>query len=206
MKTAAKNDGFTLLEVLIALAIVALAVGALLGTVTSSASNLIYLKDKALAQWIALNRLTEMRIAQVMPDPGRRTGFTEMAGQKWQWESEVIELPVVKGLFRIEIHVRPTGESVDDQKTVTKDTAQKEPESKSGGSELDKLSWTGSAVGVVGTSRSAVKQSIAVEFGAEPQNGTPGTPGTPNTPGGKVPGGPGQPTVPPRGGVTTPDR
>ena len=56
--------GFTLLEVLIALAIVAMSVGALLGTVTSSASNIIYLKEKTLAEWVALNRLTEIRIAQ----------------------------------------------------------------------------------------------------------------------------------------------
>jgi general secretion pathway protein I len=203
-----KAVGFTLLEVLIALAIVALAVGALLGTVTSSASNVIYLKDKTLAQWVALNRLTEIRIAQVMPDKGRRTGFTEMAGQKWQWESEVIELPV-KGLFRIEVHARPTGENADDNKTITKETAQKEPESKSGGSELDKLSWTASAVGVVGTSRSAVREAIAAEYGREPQSGTPGNPnnpGGPNPGGPKVPGAPGQQPVNPGGGVGTPDR
>src|SRR5438034_7547550 len=111
MKGAAKNSGFTLLEVLIALAIVALAVGALLGTVTSSASNVIYLKDKTLAQWVALNRLTEIRIAQILPDKGSRTGFSEMSGTKWQWEQEVIELPV-KGLFRVEVRARSTGESV----------------------------------------------------------------------------------------------
>ena len=60
--------GFTLLEVLIALAIVALSAGALLGTITSSASNVAYLQDKTLAEWVALNRLTEIRIAQQMPD------------------------------------------------------------------------------------------------------------------------------------------
>jgi general secretion pathway protein I len=208
----ATRRGFTLLEVLIALAIVALAVGALLGSVTSSASNVIYLKDKTLADWVALNRLTEIRIAQVMPDKGRRTGNTEMAGMKWQWEEEVIELPV-KGMFRVEVRARPTGEIVDDQKTIKKATAQKETESKSAGSELDKLSWTASAIGVVGTSRSDIRDAIAAEFGAQPQTGGPGTPGGPRTPGGKVPpenepGGPGAPPVNPNPGAggATPDR
>ena len=59
-----------MLEVLIALAIVAMSVGALLGTVTSSASNVIYLKEKMLAEWVALNRLTEVRIDQQMPAKG----------------------------------------------------------------------------------------------------------------------------------------
>ena len=94
---AASARGFTLLEVLIALAIVAMSVGALLGTVTSSASNVIYLKDKTLAEWVALNRLTEMRIDQNMPDQGKRNGNTVMGGMRWEWEEEVIELPV-KGI------------------------------------------------------------------------------------------------------------
>ena len=47
-----KRRGFTLLEVLIALAVVALSASALLGTVTSSGSNVAYLHDKTLAEWV----------------------------------------------------------------------------------------------------------------------------------------------------------
>ena len=98
---------------LIALAIVAMSVGALLGTVTSSASNVIYLKDKTLAEWVALNRLTEIRIDQHMPDMGKRSGNAVMGGMRWEWEEEVIELPI-EGMFRIEVRAQPTGETVDD--------------------------------------------------------------------------------------------
>lgn len=193
--------GFTLMEVLIALVIVTLAVSALLGTVTSSGSNVSYLKDKTIAEWVALNRLTEIRIAQQMPDKGRRTGNTDMAGMHWQWEEEVIELPV-KGMFRVEIRARPTGEFVDDQKTVSNATAQKESESKSAGDEVDKLAWTTSVFGVVGTSQSARREAIAAEFASQGQGGGPGAPG-----GGKgQPGQPGQPPVNPGGGGSTPDR
>jgi len=196
MRSSTRKRGFTLIEVLVALVIVTLAVSALLGTVSSSGSNIAYLKDKTLAEWVALNRLTELRIAQQMPDKGRRTGNTDMAGMRWQWEEEVIELPV-KGLFRIEVRARPTGEFVDDQKTASKPGAQKETESKSAGSEVDKLAWTTSVVGVVGTSQSARREAVAEEFAAAPQNGAPGpgggkgAPGESHTP---VAPGPGSPT------------
>ncbi len=124
MKSSRRHQGFTLLEVLIALAIVAMSVGALLGTITSSASNIIYLKDKTLAEWVALNRLTEVRIDQQMPAKGKRSGNTVMAGMRWEWQEEVVELPVVKGLFRIEVRAHATGEAVDDSRAVEKPSAQ----------------------------------------------------------------------------------
>jgi hypothetical protein len=149
---------------------------------------------------VALNRLTELRIAQQMPDKGRRTGNSDMAGMRWQWEEEVIELPV-KGLFRIEVRARPTGEFVDDAKTVSETSAQKETESKSAGSEVDKLAWTTSVIGVVGSSNSARREAVAAEFGSAPQNGGPTGPG-----GGKGAPGESHQPVAPGGGGATPDR
>ena len=48
-----RAPGFTLIEVLVALAIVAIGMAAVLSTLTSSASTVIYMKDRTLAQWIA---------------------------------------------------------------------------------------------------------------------------------------------------------
>src|SRR5690349_17053492 len=135
-----RHGGFTLLEVLIALAIVAMSVGALLGTITSSASNVIYLKDKTLAEWVALNRLTEVRIDQNMPAKGARTGNTVMGGQRWEWKEEVTELPI-KGMFRIEVRAHPTGELVDDTRPVDKPTEQKLSPSTSAGTATDSIAW-----------------------------------------------------------------
>ncbi len=190
--------GFTLIEVLIALAIVAMAVGALLGTVTSSASSVIYLKEKTIAEWVALNRLTEVRIAKLMPDPGKRTGKNDMGGMRWQWEEEVTELPI-KGMLRIEVRARPTGEAVDDTRPTQKGTAQKETDSTSSGSENDKLNWTTTAIGVVSTARSDRTSAIAAPFTGNLQGGpgNPGNPGGANPPGG-TPNGPNPPgTTPP---------
>jgi general secretion pathway protein I len=198
------SRGFTLVEVLVALAIVALSVGALLGAITSSASNVLYIKDKTIAEWVALNRLTEIRTWQQMPAKGNRTGKTDMAGVRWQWESEVTELPV-KGMFRIDVHVRSTGESVDDEKKPpARSESQAEPESSTAGSDLDDVSWTTTVTGVVGTSTSDRRPPIAFQYAVATQPNGPGgpnNPGTPNAPGTGTPGNPsgkpGSPNNPP---------
>jgi general secretion pathway protein I len=197
--TLAAARGFTLLEVLIALAIVAMAVGALLGTVTSSASSVSYLKDKTIAEWVALNRLAEVRIAQNMPDLGRRTGNAEMAGMRWQWEEEVTELPI-KGMLRIDVRARPTGKAVNDTRPEQKPSAQKDSDSRSSGSELDKLSWTTTASGVVSTARSERRTPLAASFAGNMQGGPNNPGGTPN------PGEPNPPGVAPPPKHPTPDR
>ena len=207
--------GFTLLEVLIALAIVAMSAGALMGTITSSASNISYLKDKTLAEWVALNRLTEIRIAQQMPDKGKRTGNAEMGGMRWQWEQEVTEMPLVEGLFRVDVRARPTGESVDDSREPDKSDAQTETKSEASGSETEKLAWTTTVTGFVGSARSERREPIAAPLhgsaGREASNnqggggnhGNPATPGAPGMPG--TPGMPGAPGGDPKP-TPTPDR
>jgi type II secretion system protein I len=182
MNRSRHTRGFTLLEVLIALAIVAMSVGALLGTITSSASNTIYLKEKTLAEWVALNRLTEVRIDQQMPAKGQRSGNSVMAGQRWEWQEEVIELPI-KGLFRVEVRAHATGELVDDSRPADKPSAQTLSPSTSSGSSKDSIAWTTSAVGVVGSSRSEVRGAVAAPFEGNPLTQQPGAPGGPgNTP------------------------
>ena len=197
--------GFTLLEVLIALAIVALSAGALLGTITSSASNVSYLHDKTLAEWVALNQLTEIRIARQAPSPGKRTGYSEMGGMRWQWEQEITEMPLVKGLFRVDVRARPTGESVDDSRPLEQSNEQTEVKSESSGSATAKLTWTTTVTGFFGSA-----QSQRIDALAAPLRGNAGT-GSGNNPGGgdqnPQPGTPGAPGMPPGGGEPRhPDR
>lgn len=200
MKQLASARGFTLLEVLIALAIVAMSVGALLGTVTSSASNVIYLKEKTLAEWVALNRLTELRIDKNMPDVGKRKGNSVLGGMRWEWEEEVVELPV-KGLLRIDVRAHTTGEFVDDSRPADKPTTQKLTPSSPSGSSLDKAAWTTTVTGVVSTARSDLMQPPPLLAGS-PQNNNPG--GNPNGAPGNGPGSPNMPGTP--GAPGTPGR
>jgi type II secretion system protein I len=190
--------GFTLLEVLIALAIVAMSAGALLGTITSSASNVSYLHDKTLAEWVALNRLTEIRIAQQMAPKGKRTGNAEMGGMRWQWEEEITEMELVKGLFRVDVRARPTGETVDESRAVEQQTSQTETKSESSGSETAKLAWTTTVTGFIGSAQSDRRDAIATPMRGAAGSRTSNKPGDGNPTG--SPGTPGTPVMPPGGG------
>lgn len=173
--------GFTLLEVLIALAIVAVSAGALLGTVTSSASNVIYLKDKTLAEWVALNRVTEIRTAQTKPGTGRRKGNSVMGGMRWEWEETITELPV-DGMFRVEVRAHSLGEPVDDSRPIDKNTSQTPTPSTSAGTEMDRVAWTSTAFGVFGSSTSDVRQPIGAPFTGNLTSNPGGQPGPGGTP------------------------
>lgn len=83
--------GFTLLEVLVALAILAIALGALLKTGASNSANAVYLRDKTIAHWVAMNQVTEIQLAPAWPGTGTTRGKVDMAGRQWQWSATISE-------------------------------------------------------------------------------------------------------------------
>ena len=99
--------GFTLVEVMVALAVVAVALPALLVTLSQQLDGLRYLEDRTHAQWVAANRLAELRLvvgAKGSLQTDRVSGTEEMAGRTWYWWSEGVETEV-PGFFRYEIVV-----------------------------------------------------------------------------------------------------
>ena len=99
--------GFTLVEVMVALAVVAVALPALLLTLSQQLDGLRYLEDRTHAQWVAANRLAELRLvagAKGSLQTGRVSGTEELAGRSWYWWSEGVETEV-PGFFRYEIVV-----------------------------------------------------------------------------------------------------
>ncbi len=100
-----KTTGFTLLEVLVALAIIALGMAAVIKTVASTTVNSSYLRDKTFANWVAQNQLAEIELSPVKPKFGFRDGDETLGGIKWYWTSKVdkTEDPDTN---RIEITVR----------------------------------------------------------------------------------------------------
>lgn len=80
-----KAKGFTLIEVMVALTIIAISLSALLSTSGTQANSAGYLKQKTLAHWVAVNELTQIRIAQEFPDVGDKKGETTMASKDWYW-------------------------------------------------------------------------------------------------------------------------
>ena len=97
--------GFTLIEVLVALAIAAIGLAAVLAVVTHSARNEIYFRDKTFASWIGQNRITEARLAATLPSVDQTKGELEYAGQNWKWEQTVTQTDVA-GLRRVDVAVR----------------------------------------------------------------------------------------------------
>jgi general secretion pathway protein I len=100
------SRGFTLVEVLVALAIVAIGMAAVLGALGSSANTVSYLRDKTFAQWVALNQIALLRLSGQMTPTGNSDGDTDYAGQKWHWRREVVATQV-PGVVRIDVKVRP---------------------------------------------------------------------------------------------------
>ena len=95
------RSGFTLIEVLVALAIVAFGLTALLATTTETARASGYLREKTLAQWIALNRISEARLEGQPPADEDMSGDIDYAGENWRWELKTLKTPV-KGIVRLE--------------------------------------------------------------------------------------------------------
>jgi general secretion pathway protein I len=100
-----RRRGFTLIEVLVALAIAAIGLGAALSVVTNATSNTVYLRDRVLASWIAENRIAEMRLGPNLPEVTRADGVVEFAARKWKWQSTVTQTQV-DGLRKIDVEVR----------------------------------------------------------------------------------------------------
>jgi len=99
-------SGFTLIEVMVALAIVTIGMAAVLGALTSSADTISYLRDKSFANWVALNQIALLRISGQLPAPGKSDGDVDFAGRKWHWHQEVNTMQV-PGMVRMDVSVRP---------------------------------------------------------------------------------------------------
>jgi general secretion pathway protein I len=99
-----KARGFTLVEVLIALAVASLGLSAVLAMGTQSIDTSRSLRDRTLALYVGLNEITELRLSGEFPDPGRSNGETEMADRLWRWEYAISETGV-ESLRRIDVAV-----------------------------------------------------------------------------------------------------
>jgi len=105
---AIKTKGFTLLEVLVALAVLAIAMASLVKVAGSNASNAAYLKEKTFAHWVAVNKANELRIADEWPAVGTRKGSVFMAEQEWRWQVKVSNT-ADKNIRRLDIKVNREG-------------------------------------------------------------------------------------------------
>jgi len=101
-----RAGGFTLLEILVALAVLAMAMGALVQSASDFTLNQAYLRDRTLATWVARNQLAEQQLASSWPSIGQKKGETRLGGREWRWVMQVTQTSE-QDLRRLDIEVFP---------------------------------------------------------------------------------------------------
>jgi general secretion pathway protein I len=175
-RTVRSCRGFTLVEVLVALMIVAIGLAALMLTVSSTARTSGYLRDKTLAQWMALNRLSEVRLNLTKFGQNTDTGEIYFANRTWHYDTRYFDTSI-STMKRVVVRIY-----AGDAKTKGNPVA-------------ESTGFLGSALGTPGASNVA-----DWTLGSVVPAGAPGT--TPVTPGVTPPGT--VTPAPPTGTVPTP--
>jgi general secretion pathway protein I len=102
--TASCRRGFTLIEILVALAVIAVALAAGMRALAQSTNSATLLKQRTLALWVAQNRLAEAQLASSGLAAGVREGEATQAGTRFAWRETVSGTP--NAAFRkIEVNV-----------------------------------------------------------------------------------------------------
>lgn len=101
MKRAA---GFTFLEILVALAILAVGLAAAIRAGSGSADTIAALRTRQLAGWVAENRIALLFAERAWPPLGESRGTAHMGEQDFNWRQNVAALPQAQ-FRRVEIEV-----------------------------------------------------------------------------------------------------
>jgi general secretion pathway protein I len=96
--------GFTLLEVMVALVIVALGMMAVNTQIGRYVSTAQYMEEKTLASWIGSNKLVELSVQDRWPELGDSDEEVEFAGRMWHLEIDVTETDV-ENLRRVDVTI-----------------------------------------------------------------------------------------------------
>lgn len=85
---------FTLLEVMVAMAIFALAAIALLNAGREQVNNSSHLEEKTLAHFVAMNAIAEQQLAKTLPEVGHGNSTVNLGGRDWLVETTIDNTPI----------------------------------------------------------------------------------------------------------------
>ena len=89
--SVANLRGFTLIEVMLAMAVFSIAGLALLGASSNNARNMGHLETKMFANWVASNQLVSASLVDTWPPKNNAKGEVELAGRPWFWQQKVMK-------------------------------------------------------------------------------------------------------------------
>ncbi len=110
-RSSQPDKGFTLIEVLLALAVIAIALTALLKATAQNVANTGRIKEKTISHWVAMQGVASIQLGLLsVPVNQEVTQVTTMLGQRWYWRVKLTPTQV-KNIQQINITVseRPDG-------------------------------------------------------------------------------------------------
>jgi general secretion pathway protein I len=107
--SSSKSHGFTLIEVLIALAVLAVVMASIARATSQTAVATLNLQQRTFAGWVAANVIEQVRLRDRWPNVGRRQGRTVMGQTEWYWQLDIAatEEPLMR---RLDVVVYQDGE------------------------------------------------------------------------------------------------
>ena len=106
--TRSKAQGFTLVEVMVALAIVAFSLTAIAASMNQMIDAANTMRERTYASWIAQNKITEIRLENVIPEVSSTSGEIEYANTEWSWRAEISETGI-ENFYRIDVSISLAG-------------------------------------------------------------------------------------------------
>lgn len=104
MRRSRPCRAFTLVEVMVALAIIALSLTAVAAKMSRMIDTSNSMRERTFASWIAQNKIAEMRLANVLPDVSATSGEVDYANLTWRWRAVVSESGI-ENLYRVDVEV-----------------------------------------------------------------------------------------------------
>jgi general secretion pathway protein I len=105
------HRGFTIIEVMVALAIVAFSLTAIAASMGQMIDAANAMRDRTYASWIAQNKIAELRLANELPDPSETNGEIEYAGTTWAWTARIEAVPGgLENFFQVHVSVSYPGD------------------------------------------------------------------------------------------------
>lgn len=105
MSTGRRNcKAFTLVEVMVALAIIALSLTAVAAKMSRMIDTSNSMRERTFASWIAQNKIAELRLANVIPEVTATSGEVDYANTTWRWRAVTSESGI-DNLFRVDVEI-----------------------------------------------------------------------------------------------------